>query len=129
MVEWNPWLRCALAVLAAWRVSHLLAKEDGPGDILVRLRRWFGESWTGKLMDCFYCLSLWVSAPLALWAVGWRGDAAVVWLSISAGACLLERLGDKPVIIEEWKGETHGVLRTEQNSDDSNSGVRYETRV
>jgi hypothetical protein len=60
------WLRVALAVFATWRVTHLLADEDGPGDIMYRLRARLGPSFAGKLMDCFYCLSLWVAAPFAL---------------------------------------------------------------
>ena len=32
------WARLVLAVLATWRLTHLLAREDGPADLLVRLR-------------------------------------------------------------------------------------------
>ena len=54
-------LRLVLAVLATWRVTHLLASEDGPADIIVRFRALFGQSVAGKLMDCFNCLSLWIA--------------------------------------------------------------------
>ena len=30
--------RFVLVSLAVWRVTHLLAEEDGPGDVVVRLR-------------------------------------------------------------------------------------------
>jgi hypothetical protein len=33
-------LKFVLAVLATWRVTHLLASEDGPADIIVRYRSW-----------------------------------------------------------------------------------------
>ena len=59
------WPRFVLAVLATWRVTHLLASEDGPADIVVRLRRMLGQSLLGRLMDCFNCLSLWIAAPAA----------------------------------------------------------------
>ena len=32
------WSQFVLAVLATWRVTHLLASEDGPGDVVVRFR-------------------------------------------------------------------------------------------
>ncbi len=54
MSEFGPWTRFALSVLAVWRVTHLLAREDGPGDVVYRLRRRLGETTLGRLMDCFY---------------------------------------------------------------------------
>jgi len=33
------WIRFVLAVLATWRVSHLLVSEDGPWNLLARLRQ------------------------------------------------------------------------------------------
>jgi hypothetical protein len=81
----------AIATLAAWRVTHLLSAEDGPWDLMVRLRRVAGEGFFGKLLDCFYCLSLWVAAPLALMAESNWSDRVLLWLAISAGAILLER--------------------------------------
>jgi hypothetical protein len=83
--------RLILALLAVWRITHLLQAEDGPWDVIVRLRRIAGNSFWGKLLDCFYCLSLWVAAPLAfLLSRGWW-ERALLWPSLSAGACLLEQ--------------------------------------
>ena len=85
------WPRLALCVLACWRVTHLLAHEDGPADVLVRLRVLLGNGWLGRMMDCFYCLSLWIAMPLALLlaadVLGW----IVGTLALSGAACLLER--------------------------------------
>ena len=84
-----------IAVLAVWRIAHLFWGEDGPGDIFVRLRRLAGRGFFGKLLDCFYCLSLWVAAPFA-WVLGgtWI-ERGVLWLSLSGGAILLERVTDR----------------------------------
>src|SRR5262249_35312285 len=62
------WLRFVVAVLAAWRVTHLLANEDGPADIIARVRVLLGNGFLGELADCFQCLSLWVAAPIAFLA-------------------------------------------------------------
>jgi len=81
-----------LGVLACWRLTHLLNAEDGPGEIFVRFRRLAGEGFFGALLDCFYCLSLWISAPVAI-AIGRDvREIILLWLSISAGAILLERV-------------------------------------
>ncbi|HMD99616.1 MAG TPA: hypothetical protein VKM93_20085 [Terriglobia bacterium] len=84
------WL--ALGVLGVWRIVHLLNAEDGPWDLLVRLRRRAGDGFWGGLLDCFYCLSLWIAAPFAWFlGVGWR-EKLLLWPALSAAAILLERL-------------------------------------
>lgn len=125
MTEYSVWIRLVLAVLATWRVTHLLAREDGPGDLFVGLRARLGRSFAGQLMDCFYCLSLWVAAPLAVFVTRSPADLAVAWLALSGAACLLERIGQQPVSIqrlpreESYEGENHDVLRTEPDHGDA----------
>lgn len=80
------------AILATWRLTHLVAAEDGPWDVVARLRRRAGAGFWGRLMDCFYCLSLWIALPVA-WLVGddWR-SRLIAWPALSGGAILLERV-------------------------------------
>jgi hypothetical protein len=81
-----------VGILAVWRVTHLLQAEDGPWNLSVRLRRAAGEGFWAGLLDCFYCLTLWVSAPVTLLvAAGWR-EAVVLWVGLSGGTILLERM-------------------------------------
>ncbi len=94
-------LRYGLAVLATWRVTHLLAAEDGPFGLIARARARLGHGPVGALFDCFYCLSLWIAAPVALFVSTRPIDWGVSVLALSGGACLLERLGEKPVVIEQ----------------------------
>ena len=86
-----------MAALATWRLTHLLAAEDGPGDLVVRARAALGDGAAGELMDCFYCLSVWVAAPVSFAVTRRRKDLPLTWLGLSAGACLLERLTDDGV--------------------------------
>jgi hypothetical protein len=86
-------LRFVLAALATWRVTHLLAEEDGPGHVVFHLRRRLGDSPFGALMDCFNCLSLWIAAAAALFVSTRPLLWAMSWLALSGAACLLERLG------------------------------------
>jgi hypothetical protein len=96
----NPAVRIVLALLATWRVTHLLAREDGPADIIVRFRAVLGQSIVGKLMDCFNCLSLWIAALAALFVSRRPLEWVFCWLALSGGACLLERMGQEPVVIQ-----------------------------
>lgn len=89
-----------LAALAVWRVCHLLAREDGPADAIVRIRRALGDGLWGRVLDCFHCLSLWVAAPFALLFRPSLAEFFMLWLALSGAACLLERIAPAPVIIE-----------------------------
>lgn len=80
------------SILATWRVSHLITAEDGPFNVVARLRAAAGAGFLGALMDCFYCTSMWVALPLGYWVGhGWV-ERVVAWLAVSGGAILLERL-------------------------------------
>jgi uncharacterized protein DUF1360 len=115
LTETSYWFRFVLAVLATWRVTHLLAREDGPADLIVRFRARLGHGLLGRLMDCFNCLSLWVAAPAAFFVTRQPLDWLFTWLALSGAACLLERVGHEPVIIQPVsqpvEGEVNNVLR------------------
>jgi hypothetical protein len=121
------WARFVLAVLATWRVTHLLASEDGPADIIVRFRALLGQSIAGKLMDCFNCLTLWVAAPAAVFVSRKPLEWLFCWLALSGGACLLERVGQDPVVIQPMsqpaEGVINDVLRSETHGLTDQSGA------
>ena len=80
-----------LGALCVWRITHLLQVEDGPWNIIVRIRGAAGSGFLGKVLDCFYCLSLWIALPLA-WILGQTfTDKALLWPALSGAAILLER--------------------------------------
>lgn len=114
------WIRFVLAVLATWRVTHLLANEDGPADVIVRLRSRLGHSLAGQMMDCFNCLSLWIAAPAAIFVARGPLEWLFAWLALSGAACLLQRLGEESVAIEPisepTEGEPNHVLWSEAPS-------------
>ena len=101
--------RFVLATLATWRVAHLLAEEDGPGDVLVHLRRRAGSSWAGDLLDCFYCLSVWVAVPCSVGLAGRRRVDPLWCLAVSGAACLLEQ----GTTAQHRKERNHELLRSE----------------
>jgi len=84
------WL--VLGILAVWRITHLFQAEDGPWNLLVKFRRLFGDGMIGSLLDCFYRLSLWVAIPIAWWlGQDWK-ERFFLWMALSGGAILLEKL-------------------------------------
>lgn len=84
-----------ISTLCVWRITHLLQAEDGPWKIIINLRRLAGEGFFGDLLDCFYCLSLWISLPFALLTGDTVMERIMLWPALSAGAILLERVVDK----------------------------------
>lgn len=84
-----------LASLALWRLTHLFWGEDGPWQIFVHLRRLAGNSILGQILDCFYCLSLWLSLPLAFWLGSSWLDRILLAFALSGAAILLERVTDR----------------------------------
>lgn len=109
------WLRLVIAALATWRVTHLLAREDGPFDAVAKLRAALGKA--GRALDCFYCLSLWVSAPVALLVTDSLRAWILVWLALSGAACLINRVTEAPLIMQSSQGDENGMLWTETGRD------------
>jgi hypothetical protein len=81
-----------LGALAVWRITHLLNAEDGPRGVLVRIRGRLGTGLLGDLVDCFYCLSVWIAAPVAYFIGEGVGERLLLWAALSGAACLLERV-------------------------------------
>ena len=84
-----------LGILAVWRITHLLNQEAGPAEMLTRLRRCLGPGFFGQLLDCFYCLSLWIALPFAaLMGHTWL-ERLLLWPALSGAAILLEKMSAK----------------------------------
>ena len=107
-----------LAVLAVWRITHLLNAEDGPGELVVRLRRAAGSGFAGAALDCFNCLSLWIAVPFAAWLGETAGERLLLWPALSGAAILLQRFTTRAPVAPApyWKEEDPDVvLRNEED--------------
>jgi hypothetical protein len=120
-----------LGSLTVWRITYFLQAENGPWDIVIRLRQFVGEGFWGKLLDCFYCLSVWIAAPIG-YVVGqsWL-ERILLWPSFSAAAILLERITNQAsrvprALFAEEPGEEqdNGMLRTEKTADEKSGDSR-----
>jgi len=94
-----------LLSLATWRLTSLVVKEDGPWDILARLRHGVGVRFNersqpyglnvlGGVFACMWCASVWVGAAMALGF--WLAPTAIRFLclplALSAAALIVERM-------------------------------------
>jgi hypothetical protein len=88
----TPFYKLLLGILCVWRVTHFFYVEDGPWDVVFKIRKRVGEGFWGKLMDCFCCLSFWIALLFALiLGTGWL-EIVLLWFGLSAGAILLEQM-------------------------------------
>jgi hypothetical protein len=86
-----------LALLGVYRLSHMIAMEDGPFDAFAELRDRVGQgNWIGRGLHCPLCLSFWLS----LCMVGWLGFVGLLlppynlisWLGLAGGCLVLHKL-------------------------------------
>ena len=104
----NTIFHFVLVSIVTWRVSHLLSKEDGPFDIVYLLRKKAGAGFFGSLLDCFYCVSVWVAFPFGIWQGSNWYEKILYWWAISGLACLLEQA----------TGKNNNRRRLNNNNDD-----------
>ena len=103
-----------IGTLVVWRLTNLFYGEDGPWNLLAQLRLLAGNGFWGDLMDCFYCLSLWIALPFGLMlGENWK-ERLLLWPAFSGAAILLQRMSSKAeskteskpiVIFSEDEGE------------------------
>jgi hypothetical protein len=94
----NDALMFVILSLAVWRISRMATMEDGPADVLQRIRTAMGvhkqETWVHRGLACIACVSFW----LGLFAGAcWRGvniEGVMSGLAISAvSVVLMKRAG------------------------------------
>lgn len=110
-----------VSALAVWRVTHLLAEEDGPAGVVAAARSRLGSGLLGQLADCFGCLSVWVAAPAAVRGAHSRADFLVRWWALSGAAFLLERAtarADLPTLVLPDPSLSQEPLLDEIGADD-----------
>ncbi len=88
----------ALATLAVWRLSSLLAEEEGPAFRGMGVFIWIRFHITGRLLGmkgaaCVWCMSIWVALLVGVYVCG-VGMAPWVqlplwWLGLSGGSIVV----------------------------------------
>jgi len=94
-----------ILMLATWRMTSLVVKEDGPWNILARLRRLIGVRFDAQSapyglniiaegLTCMWCTSVWVGAAFSLGYLTFPAPTLLVGfpLALSAAALILQRV-------------------------------------
>ena len=87
-------LSLVIGILAVYRISRMLALEDGPFDVLSGIREALGqESWVGRGAACVLCISFWLAWPIALLLPvrNW-GEYVLTALALSAGVVIVHKV-------------------------------------
>lgn len=83
-----------ISAFAIWRITHLLSKEDGPFDLVFKLRKQLGQGFFGNLLDCFYCLSMWIAIPFGIWVGVTVIEKIICCIALSGLACIIEIIAE-----------------------------------
>lgn len=102
-----------LAALAAWRVSFLIARENGPGSVIAKFRQALGSSGKGSAMACVKCVGMWIAFPFAFFVGGTLLELGVIWLALAGVTALIDEWTKPPF---EWQeGKPDELLRAESH--------------
>jgi hypothetical protein len=96
-------LSLLLCALATYRVAYLIAVEDGPADLLRRLRAAAERRYPPVLVEpgvledsnvvrgltCPLCVSFWAALPV--YALSWLAPPVVWWLGIAGAVLIIHR--------------------------------------
>lgn len=94
------WLPVVLAAFATYRISRMVAVEEGPFELFLNLRgviyTMFPKPWVANGVTCPVCVGWWIGLPIAIY-VGYVThlsiiDTFLVWQAISGGSTFLYKL-------------------------------------
>lgn len=91
-----PFYWLLLGILTVWRLTHMLNAESGPWNMLSSMRERAANGFWGDVLGCFYCLSVWIAAPVALFLGATWSERILLWLALSGGASLAQRISSDP---------------------------------
>jgi len=83
------WL--ALCWLAAWRVTAMLCYEAGPFELFSWLRVALAKVGLQRLVTCFHCAAVWVSAIVVLVVYEPRPRSLLLIFGLSGAVSITER--------------------------------------
>jgi hypothetical protein len=86
-------------IMAVYRVSFMLAREDGPFDVFSKCRDHIGQkTWIGRGLHCVPCISFWISiaSVISMCICDPFGIGVYAWLlfafGVSGGVLVLDKV-------------------------------------
>lgn len=80
-----------LCAFAAWRLTALVCYAAGPFDLFTRMRRIAVAAGLYRLISCFQCTSVWVSAMVVAVVYERRWMTILVFLAVAGLVAAMER--------------------------------------
>src|SRR5882724_11389588 len=106
--------RFLIAGLATWRLAFLLAREQGPRDVFVSLRRRVGSRVVSELLKCVKCVGVWVAIPFAFFVRGDWVELVVIWLALAGVTALIDEWTRPPF---EWRESKEDSVAGHKDND------------
>lgn len=95
------WLTALIATLAAYRLAHMIAREEGPFSVFASIRGRFDpnqETWIGRGLNCAACVSVWTALIVVLMIL-YLPEALMIplmfWLAVAGGGLILNKVMSK----------------------------------
>lgn len=82
-----------LALLTTYRVSHMIAGEEGPFGIFHWVRSHVDseqKTWVGRGLNCIMCVSFWIALPVSWLVIGYL--SWLHWLGLAGGVLVLRQM-------------------------------------
>jgi hypothetical protein len=90
-----------IAFMAAYRLAHMLAREEGPFSVFASLRGHIDPNqatWIGRGLNCAACISVWTSLVIVLGVLYLPAEVVtplVFWLAVACGGLILNKVMSK----------------------------------
>ena len=92
-----------VAILATYRVAQFIVYDDAPFGLMNKARSYLGRKASGakkygawwslaELINCPFCVGLWVSLLVILFIFGVHWYSVLYWLAIAGGQAWLESM-------------------------------------
>ena len=85
-------------VIVVWRLTHLLTSEDGPFEVIIKIRKLLGATILGDLMDCFYCASVWIGMVAGIYAGATIHEIVILTLYYSGASMIINKFCNAKIL-------------------------------
>lgn len=87
------WLELALAIFAVYRLSHMIALEEGPMGLFAFIQEKTSKqsNWFERGMNCVLCLSWWIAAVPSLFLAKSGVQFILYWFGIAGAVLVLHK--------------------------------------
>lgn len=79
-----------LSTIAVFYITSMITEYDGPFSLFEKLRE-LSREYRGFNLDCFFCTSLWISLPFALYLTSGI-NVVVYWFALAGGAVVINEV-------------------------------------